>query len=76
MENPNAAIELRIPGERTPYYLTKQEGQYYITTSTSRVRNLTELIPEHEIVSEIRAGFATAMRLTETPFGELVSHRP
>lgn len=76
LEEPNAAVELQYPGERTPYYITKQEGDYYLTTSKSRVRNLSELMPEREIVDEIRAAFATAMRLTETPFGELVAHRP
>jgi len=74
-----AAIELRDPRDRDDgpaWYIAKQDGCYYITTGASCVRNMSELMPENEIESEIRQGYTDRLRLEEAPMGDLIHHSP
>jgi len=74
--NPRIALELNYVDDPVTYYLTKQDGEYYLTTSTAQVREISGLIPEHGIRKMVQEGFAEILRLREAPFGELIMHCP
>jgi hypothetical protein len=71
IQKTQGALEAEFYSDEVVWYITQIRGDIYVTTASSQSRNITDLVPEHEIINGLRRARLSKLRLSEAPFGDL-----